>query len=61
MAAANVKTEVDKNMLIMKVDLSKDQGLSKSGKSTVIGTTGGAVTVTGKNGEAVKVNLTVYK
>jgi hypothetical protein len=37
----NVSVEVKGNDLIIKVDLSKNFGLSKAGKSTIIATTSG--------------------
>jgi hypothetical protein len=41
--------DVSDNVLTVTIDLSKDQGPSKSGKSIVIGTTEGNVDVTGHN------------
>ena len=37
----NIHTEREGSTLTLTIDLSKSQGLSKSGKSTVIATTGG--------------------
>lgn len=54
----NVTMEVQGNMLVIMVDLSQSFGVSGSGKSTIIATTGGNVSVPGH--EAVKVGLNVY-
>jgi hypothetical protein len=56
--AKNVETKVDKNKLIITVDLSKDFGLSKSGKNTTIATTEGNMSVDGK--PEIKFGLNVY-
>jgi ABC-type uncharacterized transport system YnjBCD ATPase subunit len=53
----NVTLEVDGNTLTITVDLSKELGPSASGKSTLIASTGGAVTVEG----GARVNLSVYR
>lgn len=53
----NLKTEVKGNMLIMTVDLSKDLGPSKSGKSTLIATTAGNVQVA----PGVMAGINIYK
>ncbi len=55
----NVELEIVENHLIITVDLSQDCGPSKSGKTRVIGTTAGNVSVPGAEG--VKIGLTVYK
>lgn len=52
----NVDAKVAGSVLTLTVDLSKDLGLSKSGKSNLIGTTGGSV----KIGNVV-VGLNVFK
>lgn len=54
----NVVMEVQGNTLVITVDLSQSFGVSGSGKSTIIATTGGNVSVPGQ--EAVKVGLNVY-
>lgn len=56
--AKNIETKVEKNILVIKVDLSKDFGLSKSGKNKVIATTEGNTSVPGK--EEIKFGLNVY-
>lgn len=53
----NIKTEVKGTQLIITVDLSKDFGRSKSGKSTIVASTEGNVSLPG--GE--KLGLNVYK
>ncbi|MFA5397683.1 MAG: hypothetical protein GX097_05710 [Methanomicrobiales archaeon] len=55
----NVEMTLEGNILTMKVDISKDFGPSKSGKSITIGTSEGNVSVPGA--ETVKVGLNVYK
>ena len=55
----NVEMRVDGNKLVITADLSKDFGPCKSGKTTIIATTGGNVSVPGH--EAVKVGLNIYK
>jgi hypothetical protein len=57
----NVEMVVQKDgVLVIKVDLSKEFGLSGSGKSVIIGSTGGNVSVPGYDG-SVKVGLNVYR
>lgn len=55
----NIDLKVVKNKLTITVDLSKKQGLSKSGKSQVIATTSGNVTIPGT--DDVKLGLNIYK
>jgi hypothetical protein len=57
MEEKNVDMKVEKGVLVIRVDLSKDFGPSASGKTTIVGTTGGGV----DTGGGVKVNLTVYR
>ena len=52
----NVDTKIEGNIMTIKVDLTKSFGPSKSGKTTIIASTHGAV----KIGE-VTVNLNIYK
>jgi hypothetical protein len=54
----NVEMSVENNVLIIKVDLSKPGTVSSSGKSLVIGSTEGNVSVTDR--EDVKIGLNVY-
>lgn len=53
----NVKTSEKGSVLTLVIDLSKDLGPSKSGKTQIIATTGGAVRLA--SGAAF--NLNVYK
>jgi hypothetical protein len=57
--AKNVEFKVDKNILTIKIDLKKEFGKSKSGKSITIASTEGNTTVDGTDG--VKVGLNVYR
>jgi hypothetical protein len=56
--ARNVEMKVEGTNLVITVDLSQPGQLSSSGKSLVIGSTEGNVSVPGK--EEVKVGLNVY-
>lgn len=56
----NVETKVEGNYLTIKIDLTKDLGQSKSGKSTMIGSTGGFTTVSTPKGD-VKLSLNCIK
>ena len=55
----NVEFEVQGDQLIIRIDLNQELGVSSSGKSVIIATTGGNVAVPGW--EAVKVGLNVYR
>lgn len=55
----NVEMKVEGDILTIKVDLSKEYGLSSSGKSVIIASTEGNQTVEGK--EEVKIGLNIYK
>lgn len=52
----NCELEVKGNVLTIRVDLSKNQGRSKSGKSAIVGTTSGNVPVEGHPGVFLGVN-----
>jgi len=54
----NIEMNVIGDILTIKVDLSKTFGKSGSGKSTIIASTEGNVSVPGK--EEVKIGLNVY-
>jgi len=54
----NVEMTVEGQMLIIKVDLTKDYGASSSGKSLIIATTEGNYTIPGRD---EKIGLNVYK
>jgi hypothetical protein len=55
----NVEFEVQGDQLVIMVDLSQELGVSASGKSVIIATTSGNVSVPGF--EQVKVGLNVYR
>jgi hypothetical protein len=55
----NTEFKLSGSILTIKVDLSKDFGKSSSGKSTVIATTEGNITVPGT--DEVKIGLNIYK
>lgn len=55
----NAKMSVKGNILTIEVDLSKEFGASKSGKSLQIATTEGNVAIPTK--EDIKIGLNIYK
>ena len=55
----NVEFEVEGDQLIIRIDLNQELGVSSSGKSVIIATTGGNVVVPGW--EEIKVGLNVYR
>jgi len=55
----NIEMKLEGTILTMKVDLAKDFGPSKSGKSITVASTEGNISVPGA--EEVKVGLNVYK
>ena len=55
----NIKAKVQGDELILTIDLSKNFGLSGSGKSIIIASTEGNVAVPGR--EDVKIGLNVYR
>lgn len=55
----NVEFQVEGNNLVIVVDLSQELGVSASGKSVIIASTGGNVAVPGY--EDIKVGLNVYR
>jgi hypothetical protein len=55
----NVDMKVSGSTLTITVDLSKDFGPSKSGKTLIIATTGGNVGAPGN--DQIKVGLNIYK
>ena len=55
----NIKTSVKGTILTIVVDLSQVQGLSASGKNTIIATSGGNQSIEGTDG--VRLGLNVYK
>jgi hypothetical protein len=54
----NVKVTVQGNLLTITVDLSQNQGPSSSGKTNIIATSEGNVSVPGR--EDVKLGLNIY-
>ncbi|GJL50543.1 hypothetical protein [Candidatus Nitrospira salsa] len=57
----NVDMKVEGNMLTITVDLSKDFGPSSSGKTTIIATTEGNVTIPGREEEKIGLNIYTKK
>lgn len=55
----NIEFEVQGDQLMIAIDLSQELGQSSSGKSVIIATTGGNVSVPGH--EEVKIGLNVYR
>lgn len=55
----NVQIEVKDNRAIITIDLSKDYGASKSGKTIVVATTRGNVPIPGA--ETFRIGLNCYK
>jgi hypothetical protein len=60
MAAKNLKITPNGTKLIIEVDLTKVVGPSKSGKNTIIATTGGNMSIDTPKGE-VTIGVNVYK
>jgi len=54
----NVELTVDGTILTIKVDLAKDFGPSSSGKTTIIASTEGNVSIPGRE---EKIGLNIYK
>jgi hypothetical protein len=55
----NVDMKLNGNILTITVDITKEFGLSSSGKSLIIGSTEGNVSIPEK--EEIKIGLNVYK
>jgi hypothetical protein len=55
----NVEMSVEGNILTIKIDLTKDFGQSSSGKTIIIATTEGNISI--PEAEEKKIGLTVYK
>lgn len=55
----NIEATRDGNILTLKIDLSKNFGKSRSGKSNIIATTEGNVRVPGS--DKVKMGINVYE
>jgi hypothetical protein len=54
----NVEMSVDGNILTIKVDLSKEYGPSSSGKTIIVASTEGNISI---SGHEEKLGLTVYR
>jgi hypothetical protein len=55
----NVEMKLEENILTIKVDLTKEFGPSASGKTIIIASTEGNISVPDK--DAIKIGLNVYK
>ena len=55
----NMIMEVKDNKLTITIDLTEEQGMSKSGKSMVIATTSGNVSI--PENDDIKIGLNIYK
>lgn len=55
----NVELRVEGDVLILRVDLSKEFGASATGKTTIVASTEGNVAVPGQ--DEIKVGLNVYR
>lgn len=55
----NIEMKVDKNTLTITVDLAKTFGPSKSGKTTIVASTEGNISVPGQ--EQIRIGLNIYK
>jgi len=55
----NVEMTVEGDILTIRVDLSKEFGPSASGKTTIIATTEGNISIAGR--EDIKIGLNVYQ
>jgi hypothetical protein len=55
----NVEMKMEDNILIIKVDLTKEFGPSASGKTIIIASTEGNISIPDK--EKIKIGLNVYK
>jgi hypothetical protein len=56
----NANVQVTDNMLTVTIDLSKSYGPSASGKTTIIGTTGGNPQIATVNGKPVFLGVNCY-
>ncbi|MGI9059536.1 MAG: hypothetical protein ACR2H5_13245 [Ktedonobacteraceae bacterium] len=57
----NVSFQVQDNQLVITVDLDQELGVSSSGKSIIIATTGGNVALTVPGYDEIKVGVNVYR
>lgn len=58
---SNISYEVKDNKLTITVDLKKEVGDSKSGKTVIIGTTKGNTKFTGPNDQEMIMGINIYK
>lgn len=56
----NISYAVENGKLKIEVDLSKNLGPSKSGKSSIVATSRGAIPIDGGNGKSYQLNLNLY-
>ncbi|HZU01992.1 MAG TPA: hypothetical protein VFA10_20135 [Ktedonobacteraceae bacterium] len=54
----NIVATIEGNMLVLKIDLTKKFGPSKSGTSDIVASTGGNISVPGR--EEIKMGINVY-
>ena len=59
MTTDNIEVKVQGTTLVITVDLRKEYGLSGSGKSVTVASTGGNVSVPGR--EDLRIGLNVYR
>lgn len=57
----NIKMKIEGHILHIEVDMAQEVGLSSSGKSMLIATTGGGVSINQTPYSDEKVNISVYK
>ncbi len=55
----NIEVKLEGNKLILEIDLSQEQGLSKSGNSVTIASSEGNISVPGR--EDTKMGINVYR
>ena len=59
MTTDNIEVKVQGNTLVITVDLRKEYGLSGSGKSVTVASTGGNVPVPGR--EDLRIGVNIYR
>ena len=57
----NVNAEIKGNKLLIEIDISKDYGPSKSGKTVTIASTRGNVKLQDADGKAIVIGINCYK
>ena len=58
-AAKNIETDIQGSILTIRIDLTKSFGETRSGKSNLIATTAGNVSI--GDGRSEKITITVYR